>query len=264
MNRTPEIIAPNGFRRLMPRLHLPVMRGIIDRRILVNFRCEPDAVSRLLPPPFRPKIVHGHGMAGICLIRLKELRPRWFSPPVGFTSENAAHRIAVEWEEHGRVREGVYIPRRDTDSKVNALGGGRLFPGVHNLAHFEVLESSNRFKLTMHSDDGATRVRLAARVAVEWPGGSVFRTLDDASGFFAAGSLGWSAGRREAEFDGVELHTVHWAMEPLIVEHLESSFFQSLANFPPGAAEFDSALLMRGLEHEWHGRGRMLGGDATP
>lgn len=261
MNKTSEIIAPTGFRRVMPRLHLPVMRGFIDRRILVNFRCEPGALSRLLPPPFRPKLVDGHGMAGICLIRLKELRPRWFLPAAGFASENAAHRIAVEWDERGAVREGVYIPRRDTDSKVNALAGGRLFPGLHHFARFRVWESPNRFKLELNSEDGATRVLLAARVSDDWPGGSVFKTLADASGFFAAGSLGWSAGRRAAEFDGVELHTFRWAMVPLIVEHLESSFFQSLGNFPPGTAEFDSALLMRGLEHEWHGRGRMLGGD---
>lgn len=24
--------------------------------------------------------------------------------------------------------------------------------------------------------------------------------------------------------------------------------------FPPGSVEFDSALLMRGIEHEWHGQ----------
>jgi len=47
-------------------------------------------------------------------------------------------------------------------------------------------------------------------------------------------------------------------MEPLIGERVESNFFHDTAIFPPGAAEFDSALLMRGIQHEWHGRGRML------
>lgn len=258
MNATTAKAAPTPFQIVMPRLHLPVMRGVIDRRMLVNFRCEPAVLARLVPAPFRPKLVHGRGMAGICLIRLKELRPRWLSTPLGFTSENAAHRIAVEWDENGARREGVFIPRRDTSSKLNTLAGGRLFPGMHHFAGFNVWESPNRFKLEMHSEDGEARVRVAARVADEWPAGSVFSTLDEASAFFASGSLGWSAGSRPSEFDGLELNSFGWSMEPLIVERIESSFFHNPVLFPPGTADFDSALLMRGIQHEWHGRGRMV------
>lgn len=258
MNVSPAPSAPKPFQIVMPRLHLPVMRGVIDRRMLVNFRCAPDSLAPLLPAPFRPKLVRGWGMAGICLIRLKELRPRWLSTPLGFTSENAAHRIAVEWDEAGARREGVFIPRRDTNSKLNTRAGGRLFPGVHHFARFDVWESPNRFKLEMQSVDGGARVRVAARVAGAWPDGSVFANLDEASAFFAAGSLGWSAGSRPSEFDGLELHSFGWRMEPLIVERVESSFFDDRSVFPPGAVEFDSALLMRGIQHEWHGRGRML------
>jgi hypothetical protein len=258
MNSTPESCASDSFRITQPRLHLPVMRGVIDRRMLVNFRCDPAVLARLVPAPFRPKVVQGWGMAGICLIRLKELRPWWISTPLGFTSENAAHRIAVEWDENGSRREGVFIPRRDTNSRLNTLAGGRLFPGVHHFARFDVWESPNRFKLEMHGVDGGTRVRVAARVADAWPGGSVFANLDEASAFFAAGSLGWSAGNRPSEFDGLELHSIGWRMEPLVVERVESSFFENATLFPPGTAEFDSALLMRGIQHEWHGRGRMV------
>lgn len=258
MNPTPESPASDSFRITQPHLHLPVMRGVIDRRMLINFRCEPSALARLVPAPFRLKLVRGQGLAGICLIRLKELRPRWLSTPLGFASENAAHRIAVEWDENGTRREGVFIPRRDTNSKLNALAGGRLFPGVHHFARFDIRESPNRLKLVMRSEDGGTRVRVAARIADEWPAGSVFSTPAEASAFFAAGSLGWSAGNRPSEFDGLELHSPGWPMEPLIVERVESSFFDHPDTFPPGTVEFDSALLMRGIPHEWHGRGRML------
>lgn len=263
MNLTIEAAAPDTFRITRPRLQLPVMRGIIDRRMLVNFRCQPAALARLIPAPFRLKLVRGWGMAGICLIRLKELRPHWLSTPLGFASENAAHRIAVEWDEHGVRREGVFIPRRDTSSRLNTLAGGRLFPGLHLFARFDVRESQSRFKLEMRSDDGDARVRVAARVASEWPAGSIFSTLDEASAFFAAGSLGWSAGNRPSEFDGLELHSFAWRMEPLLVEHVESSFFDNQNVFPTGAAEFDSVLLMRGIRHEWHGRGRMLCGSES-
>ena len=246
-----------------PRLHLPVMRGVIDRRMLVNFRCTPTALQRLLPAPFRPKLVRDWGMAGICLIRLKELRPRWLSMPLGFTSENAAHRIAVEWDENGERREGVFIPRRDTNSRLNRLAGSRLFPGVHHFARFDVWESPNRFKLEMHSEDGVARVRVAARVAETWPDGSAFSNLDEASAFFAAGSLGWSAGNRPGELDGLELQSFGWRMESLLVERVESSFFDNTNDFPPGTVQFDSALLMRGIQHEWHARGQMLCSDKS-
>jgi hypothetical protein len=65
-------------------------------------------------------------MAGICLIRLEQMRPRFAPPVVGLTSENAAHRIAVEWDEHGTRREGVYIPRRDTSSRLSVLASGHI------------------------------------------------------------------------------------------------------------------------------------------
>ena len=106
----------------------PIIRGVIDRRILVNYRVDPDVLARILPAPFRPKLVNGMGMAGVCLIRLKHIRPRFLPAFLGISSENAAHRIAVEWDQDGEKKEGVFIPRRDTSSWLNTLAGGRLFP----------------------------------------------------------------------------------------------------------------------------------------
>ena len=117
-------------------MRIPTIRGVIDRRILVNFRADPSVLARLLPSPFRPKLVDGVGMAGVCLIHLKDIRPKFLPPLFGISSENAAHRIAVEWEQSGEPREGVFIPRRDTSSRLNTLLGGRLFPGVHHHATF--------------------------------------------------------------------------------------------------------------------------------
>jgi len=240
-----------------PRLQLPAMRGIIERRMLVNYRCDPDAVARLLPPPFRPQLMNGFAVAGICLIRLGSVRPAFMPAGVGLTSENAAHRIAVEWDENGTTREGVFIPRRDTNSRLNQLAGGRLFPGVHHAADFEVWETGNRFKLEMRSEDNETFVRVLARIAERIPHDSIFQTLDDASQFFLGGALGWSARPAQAEFDGLELHCDAWRMEPLAVERVESSFFSNPRLFPAGSAKFDSAFLMRNIAHEWIGRGRM-------
>src|SRR5689334_24435689 len=115
-------------------MRVPTLRGVIARRILVNYRVDPDVLQKLLPPPFQPKLIAGMGMAGICLIRLTHLRPPLLPGIVGVTSENAAHRIAVRWHDATGWHEGVYIPRRDTASRFNTLVGGRLFPGYHHHA----------------------------------------------------------------------------------------------------------------------------------
>ncbi len=64
-------------------MQIPVIRGLIDRRILVNFRVDADVLARLVPAPFRPKLVNGAGMAGVCLIRLKGIRPRFLPSFLG-------------------------------------------------------------------------------------------------------------------------------------------------------------------------------------
>ena len=113
-------------------MQLPNIQGVIRRRLLVNFRVDPSVIQRQLPAPFRPKLQAGYSVAGICLIRLENIRPRYVPSPFGINSENAAHRIAVTWEDERGVHDAVYIPRRDTSSLVNQLAGGRLFPGEHN------------------------------------------------------------------------------------------------------------------------------------
>jgi hypothetical protein len=233
-------------------LRVPTVRGVIDRRILVNFRVAPDVLQSVLPPPFRPKLVAGVGMAGVCLIRLAEIRPNLVPRALGLRSENAAHRIAVEWSAEGGTREGVYIPRRDTSSRLNVAVGGRLFPGEHHLADFAVEESPDALAVALRSKDGRTRVGVRARVARALPSGSVFRTVDEASRFFEGGALGYSATSRPLVYDGLELRSLAWAVEPLDVEHVESSFFSDAAVFPAESVAFDCALLMRRVPHEWH------------
>ncbi len=225
--------------------------------MLVNFHVRPDDVRSLLPAFFRPKLVDGWAMAGICLIRLKYMRPQGFPAICSLTSENAAHRIAVEWDEAGAIREGVYIPRRDTSSTIQAFVGGRVFPGVHHWAEFRVDEQNGTIRLEMNSRDGTAVVKVHARPASRLPANSVFASLADASDFFARGSVGYSATENPACCDGLELHTARWEVEPLAVDLVESSFFDDKNQFPDGAVHFDCALLMRNIEHEWNVLPRM-------
>ena len=236
---------------------IPVIRGVIARRILVNYRVDPAVLARLLPAPFRPQLVGGAGIAGVCMIRLEAIRPRPLPAWMGLASENAAHRIAVVWDTPAGPRTGVYIPRRDTNSPLNLLLGGRVFPGVHHHARFAVAEAGDRFRVGLDSDDGATHLRVEGRVGTALPATSAFGSLAAASAFFEQGALGYSATGDPGRFDGLELRSFGWRVEPLDVTVVESSFFADRDLFPAGSVEFDCALLMRGIAHEWYNRGTL-------
>ena len=87
-------------------MKLPTLQGIIHRRILTNFRVDPEIMQRQLPTRFRPKLHKGYAVAGICLIRLEHIRPKLVPKFAGLNSENAAHRVAVLWDEQGITHEG--------------------------------------------------------------------------------------------------------------------------------------------------------------
>ncbi len=235
-------------------MRIPTIRGLIDRRVLVNFRVDPGVLARVCPSPFRPQLVNGFGVAGICMIRLKHIRPKLLPSFFGISSENAAHRIAVEWDANGVTETGVYIPRRDTSSLLNAFAGGRIFPGVHNRARFDVRETANEYHIAMKSLDGSAHVVVEGRTTDELPDSSVFATVAKCSQFFEAGSLGYSPASSPTQFDGLELRTANWHVQPLAVTKVQSSFFDNRDAFPDGSVTFDDALLMREVDHEWHSR----------
>ena len=52
--------------------------------------------------------------------------------------------------------------------------------------------------------------------------------------------------------DGLNLKTNEWQVEPLNVTSVRSSYFSDEAKFPAGSIEFDHALIMKNVSHEWH------------
>jgi len=229
-------------------MRVPRLEGIIERRILLNYRVAPEFASPLLPKPFRPKLQNGYAMAGLCLIRLGAVRPKGFPAAVGLRSENAAHRVAVEWTEDGVMKDGVFILRRETSSRFNALVGGRLFPGFHHRAKFAVNENAGRYDVAFSSDDG-THAHLQATLSESWNEESVFGSLTEASEFFKRGNNGFSPGTNQ--LDGMCLTTRNWQVRSLNVHSVRSTFYDDTTLFPKGNIELDDALLMTNLEHEW-------------
>lgn len=234
-------------------MKIPVLEGIIERRILVNYVADADVVQALLPDRFRPKLYRGKAIVGICLIGLRSIRPKGLPAVFGIKSENAAHRIAVEWDEGDRVKEGVYIPRRDTGCSINAIAGGRLFPGEHNKASFKVSADEKSIRLDVVSADRSVFVVLKGEIADELPKNSWFEDIEHASEFFRTGSLGYSVTNTADRLQGVVLRTKGWRVRALNVQSLFSSFFEDAERFPPGSVAFDHALIMQNIEHEWHG-----------
>ena len=84
-------------------MRIPVIRGVIDRRILVNYHVDPNVLAPLLPSPFRPKVIHGAGMVGICLIRLKSVRPDFLPAWLGHL---VRERRSSNGRRVGRPRRG--------------------------------------------------------------------------------------------------------------------------------------------------------------
>lgn len=234
-------------------MKIPTLQGVIKRRILVNYHAEPSAIEKILPKGFRPKLYKEKAIVGICLIGLEHIRPKFMPEFVGIKSENAAHRIAVLWEdENGETREGVYIPRRDTNSFINSTVGGKLFPGEHFRANFEIAENGNEIKFSMKSEDETASVKLAGTITKNLPENSVFSSLDEASKFFEKGSLGYSVTKDGTDLDGISLEIKDWEVKALELEFVESSFYDNETIFPKGSIEFDHALLMQNIAHEWH------------
>lgn len=227
------------------RFRAPNLAATIERRLLINYRLDPVVAQSLLPAALRPQLVDGSAVAGICLLRLGALRPTWFTPPVGWGAENAAHRIAVEWDDASGTHAGVYIPERHSASWLPVVVGGRFFPGVHKHATFAGAESSDRVQVTMTAAD--TRVRADVEITDDWAS-SLFATVTDASSFFQNGSVGWSPSHDGQSLEGLQLKTTKWRVEPGAAVSVESSFFDAL---PTGSAALDNVLVMRNVPIEW-------------
>ena len=243
---------------------LPVLEGVIARRVLLNFRADPRIVQQLLPSRFEADQREGSAIVGVCLIRLERLRsrgcPSWF----GMASENMAHRVAVRYRTPAGVQRAVFIWRRETDQRLVEMLGGRLFPGVHHRAKFQVKEASTSLSMNVKSADGKTDVCFSAAVESDWQPTPAFRSLDEASGFFQSGDCGFSCSLRGEAVEGMKLKTLRWSLTPLAVQLNQAAFYFNQACFPKGSVEFDCGLMMRSVPHEWHEIKECPAADAIP
>jgi uncharacterized protein YqjF (DUF2071 family) len=223
---------------------------VIERRLLVSYRIDPDRVEALLPRPFRPQLVSGHAIGGVCFIRMGALRPAHLPRAAGLTTENAAHRFAVEWDGDQGSHTGVWIPRRDTNSRITATMGASIFPGDYHHARFQVTESADMIDIGVQSRDRAISLSVTAAPATAL-NSQLFATLDEATDFFRRGALGFSSSTTHGCLDGVHLHSTNWTARPMTLSAMNSSLFDDATTFPEGSCAVDSALLMTNITARW-------------
>jgi hypothetical protein len=231
---------------------IPVLKGLIARRVLLNFRADPQVVQKVLPKPFVAGTFQGSAIVGVCLIRLEQLRPKGVPARIGMASENMAHRVAVLYPANGKMKPGVFIWRRGTDQRLVQMFGGRLFPGVHHGARFRVREDGDGIDMDVTTDTGEADVSFCASDLRTWQSTSAFRNLDEASEFFQQGGCGFSCSLKGDSVEGIELKTLHWSMKPLAIQLKKAAFYFNSTHFPKGSVEFDCGLIMRAVPHEWH------------
>lgn len=125
--------------------------------------------------------------------------------------------------------------------------------GQHFHAKFDVKEENGHYHVSFKSSDNTT-ISIDGEETETLNENSIFKTLDIASNFFENVAIGYSPNCDK--FDGLKLHTFNWKVKPLKVASVQSSFFEDETIFPKGSVQFDNALLMTQIKHEWHSVGQ--------
>jgi hypothetical protein len=103
----------------------------------------------------------------------------------------------------------------------------------------------------MRSADRLVEIDIVGREAEGLPETSIFGSVSEASAFFKSGSVGYSVTASGRRLDGIVLKTDSWSVTPLAIERAYSSYFGDQEMFPEGSIDFDCALVMRNVPHEW-------------
>lgn len=229
-------------------MRMPKLATTIDRRLFVTYRLDPELLDGILPPGFEPEVINGKAVAGICLIRLAHMRPKWFTPDLGFTVENVAHRIAIRYtDEAGDHRSGVFIPERHTSSKLAAGVGSALLPGIYKGGKFEVQEDETSFDIEMRGKELAVEVKAQVVAPTLWRS-ELFPSVDVASDFYRLAPIAISPAPSGPKFETLELATETWAVDPVRIDELRSTFYDRM---PQDRIELDHALVMRKIQATW-------------
>jgi hypothetical protein len=231
-------------------MKLPKLATTIERRIFTTYAVDPEQIIPYLPEGIKPQLVNGKAIAGVCLLRMGNIRPSFISPNIGITAENAGHRIAVTYlNDEGQETVGVYAPFRHTNSRLAVAASGTIFPGIQKAAHFDVHEAGNNFKVNMTSKDVSVEVDVDLASEADWSS-QLFPTFAEASAFYEEAKVAWSPTSEDANrrIEPLKLEHAYWEIKPAHINHIHTSFFDS---FPKGTVRLDHALIMQNVPAWW-------------
>jgi hypothetical protein len=201
------------------------IRGTIRRRLLVNAVVDPDEATRRLPVGLRPHVTALGTVVGCCLLEIDGIRPAYVPAIAGRTLRAAAHRISVEWEDDsGQMTVGVYVPMRQTDSRMAVALGGRWFPGVHEPAEVEVSASDGdlRWATDPRGPDGY-RVRVDASIPRDTDASIA---CEPVAGTCMSADVGLSPDHHGV-LEGARMEPDHRRVRKVAIDDLDSAFLSS-------------------------------------
>jgi hypothetical protein len=137
---------------------------------------------------------------------------------------------------------GVYVHRRDSASLANVIAGGRVFPGAHGHARFDVTETASSLRVRYATTDGSTWADVAGAIVPELPASRLFADVAEASEFFRRGS----DDARLAEPTAHALGLWTDQIESVLVRILTGSPVAEVADIPGLARAISAAFV--GLE----------------
>ena len=230
-------------------MRAPALSGRIERRICIQYRINPSVARRFLPDHIRPKLYQGSALGGICVFRFAPARARILPIPLGFGTELAWHRIAVEWDAGATVAHGQYLLRCEADSRPSARLTPKVLPCSEPAARITVRSNDGGLSISMKSVDGNGDLNLAAVPDDHWPEDSVFPSAKAAQLALSGGHVLWPSNER-GETEGFEVAAGQGTVASLTSHGIDSAWYDDRDRFPLGSIGFDSALLISRANHE--------------
>jgi len=118
----------------------PGVRGVVERRMLVNYRVDLGKLDTALPGPFRGREVGEtrKGIGTVCLTKVEKARPKFAPERAGLSVRSVTHRVPAEIEGEGRFC--AYVPLRGVSSRLCASVGSHALPAEIRCAEFRTEE----------------------------------------------------------------------------------------------------------------------------
>lgn len=227
----------------------PVVRGMVERRLVGCYACEPADVARALPDGLQPFDVDGRAIATVVLEWWRDVRPGFLPSFFGGSPARALHRIVVAGSgPDGRPAPCSWSVRIDSTSPFGAwLEDGR-WSELARPARIELEDEHACLDATMVSHDGRVHVDFAGRRGEARRGAGRFETAGAFERFWERTARPCRLRNGRAIAGPPDRARLGW--EPLAVERDVVSLFDDPELFGSCRFELDSAWIGSALARE--------------